>query len=86
MAWINELAVTRNELDEFTSYLFDIHGQHEHQNLLKAASHGPYLDLYCGISSKVEEFSSLYYRLSEKKKQLDELQLSEREKKEVREG
>lgn len=82
LAWINELAVTRNELDEFTSYLFDIHGQHEHQNLLKAASHGPYLDLYCGISSKVEEFSSLYYRLSEKKKQLGELQLSEREKKE----
>lgn len=35
-------------LKEFTSYLIDIHGQHEHQSLLSPAKHIMYLDAFAG--------------------------------------
>ena len=43
-AWIQEVPVTRTELAEFASFLVDIHGQHQHQSLLRVLEHRRFLD------------------------------------------
>ncbi|MBO5137368.1 MAG: DNA repair protein RecN [Spirochaetaceae bacterium] len=72
-AWIQEVPVTRTELAEFASFLVDIHGQHQHQSLLRVLEHRRFLDSYAGITEEVASFTSLYAQLVEKRKQLDEL-------------
>lgn len=67
-AYIQDVPVTRNDLVEFTSLLFDIHGQHEHQALLKAESHRKYLDRFAGIENEVAEFTARFQALAESKK------------------
>ena len=80
-AWIQNTPVTRTELAEFTSFLFDIHGQHEHQALMYPQNHRKYLDSYAGLENEVIEFTTFYTKLVEKRKQLDELSSSDAEKK-----
>ncbi len=72
--------VTRNELVEFTSFLFDMHGQHEHQLLLKTESHRKYLDRFAGIETEVQSFTDLFSRLSEQRKLLESLKIAEKGK------
>ena len=43
-AWIGSTPVTRADLAEFSSFLIDIHGQHEHQSLMKVSEHRKFLD------------------------------------------
>ena len=76
-AWIQGQPVTRADLEEFSSYLVDIHGQHEHQSLLKVSHHRRFLDAYAGLTAQTEAFTSLYGELVESRRQLDEINLSE---------
>ena len=57
-SWIQDTPVTRTELAEFTSFFVDIHGQHEHQSLMKVSEHIKYLDSYANLTDEVSEFSS----------------------------
>lgn len=68
VAYIQDVPVSRNELSDFTSFLFDIHGQHEHQALMKVESHRQYVDRFAGIEDEVAAFTSLFLEVSEKKK------------------
>ena len=45
---INGRIVTLSMLREVSSWLVDIHGQHEHQALLKSENHLTFLDAYAG--------------------------------------
>ena len=81
-SWIQNIPVTRADLAEFTSYLFDIHGQHEHQALMYPQNHRKYLDSFAGIETEVEEFTKSYTELVSKRKQLEDLATSDTEKKE----
>lgn len=72
-AWISDTPVTRTELQEFTSFFVDIHGQHEHQSLLKVSEHRKFLDSFAGINKEVEDFSKEYSELVLKKRKLEEL-------------
>lgn len=72
-AWIGGTAVTRADLAAFSSFLIDIHGQHEHQSLMKVGEHRKYLDSYAGITDKVKSFTSVFNQLVEKRKALAEL-------------
>lgn len=81
-SWIQNTPVTRAELAEFTGFLFDIHGQHEHQALMYPQNHRKYLDSYAGLEEEVSAFTELYSSLVEKRKQLSELSSSDVEKKE----
>lgn len=72
-AWIENTPVTRAELAEFSSFLIDIHGQHEHQSLMKVSEHRKFLDARAGIQKEVSDFTQLYTALVEKRKILDEL-------------
>ena len=79
-SWINDTPVTRGDLAQFSSFLVDIHGQHEHQSLMKVSEHRKFLDARAGINGEVEEFTKLYVQLVAKRKELDEYSLSDGER------
>lgn len=79
-AWIQDTPVTRAELAEFTGYLVDIHGQHDHQSLLRVDEHRRFLDAFAGIVPEVEAFTLRYSALADKRKLRDEMNTSDRER------
>ena len=80
LAWINDTPVTRAELSQFSSFLVDIHGQHEHQSLMKVSEHRKFLDARAGIVDEVADFTKLYALLIEKRKIYDSFSMSEAER------
>ena len=79
-AWISSTPVTRADLEEFSQFLVDIHGQHAQQSLLKVSEHRRYLDAFAGVSQEVASFGELYGTLVSKRKTLLELSESEQER------
>ena len=79
-AWINDTPVTRGDLAAFSAFLVDIHGQHEHQSLMKVPEHRKFLDSRAGIVSEVEEFTKKYALLVSLRRQLEQYSLSESER------
>jgi len=78
--YIQNLAVSRNDLAEFMGFLFDLHGQHNHESLLRKETHRIYLDRFSGIEDEVSAFSQVFMELSEKRKGLEALDRSERDR------
>lgn len=76
-AWINNTPVTRADLVSFSSFLIDIHGQHDHQSLMKVSEHRKYLDSMAGITGDVENFKKLYALLVQKRNELEQYSMSE---------
>ncbi len=79
-AWISGVPVTRVDLAAFSSFLVDIHGQHEHQSLMKVSEHRKFLDMYAGISDEVAGFTKMYSELVDKRKNLASINSSNAEK------
>lgn len=79
-AWINDTPVTRGDLSSFSSFLVDIHGQHEHQSLMKVSEHRKFLDSRAGIIALVEDFTKHYALLVSKRKLLSDYSMSESER------
>lgn len=75
-AWIQGTPVPRADLAKFSEFLIDIHGQHEHQSLMRVAEHRKFLDSYCGIVEEVCAFTKLYAALVEKRAALASLSAS----------
>jgi len=80
--FIQNIPVTRQDLSEFMGLLFDLHGQHNHESLLKKENHRRYLDRFAGIENEVNEFSRTFLELSEKRKSMESSLKSEREREE----
>ncbi len=78
-SFIQNSKVTRKDLQEFTSFLIDMHGQHEHQSLLSVDNHRRLLDQYAGNVELAASLYSDFYQLSRLKQELDKLKQSERE-------
>ncbi|CEM60611.1 DNA repair protein RecN [Treponema phagedenis] len=78
-AWIQSYPVARTDLEVFTSFLVDIHGQHDHQSLFKIAEHRRFLDAYAGLEEETAAFTALYTELSEKRAELEQLNISEKQ-------
>ncbi|MBQ0002053.1 MAG: DNA repair protein RecN [Treponema sp.] len=79
-AWINSTPVTRADLQNFCFFLVDIHGQHEHQSLMKVSEHRKFLDAKAGLTETVSKFTEKYAVLVEKRKTLNALNTSDKEK------
>ena len=79
-AWINSTPVTRADLAQFSSFLVDIHGQHEHQSLMKVSEHRKFLDSRAGITADVDAFTAKYAVLVAKRKQLAQYNMSDSER------
>ena len=80
--FIQNVPVTRQDLSEFMGLLFDLHGQHNHESLLRKDSHRRFLDSFAGIENDVRSFSSLFLELAEKRKTLESSLKSDREREE----
>jgi DNA repair protein RecN (Recombination protein N) len=78
--YIQDVPVSRNEAAGFLSLLFDIHGQHEHESLLRRETHRKYLDRFAGIEAEVLDFNGIFQRLSENRQILENLTTNERER------
>ncbi len=79
-SYIGNTPVTRAELAEFSEFLVDIHGQHQHQSLMKVSEHRKFLDSRAGIVREVEDFTRLYGELVEKRRLLDQLNSSSQDR------
>jgi DNA repair protein RecN (Recombination protein N) len=58
--FINGRAATLAQLREAGEFLVDIHGQHQHQSLLRAAAQRELLDAYGGLSESAARVAQLY--------------------------
>ena len=78
--FLNGQIITLGMLEEIGNYLVDVHGQHEHQALLRAGVARDLLDEFgalMGLRKRVEES---YERFREKVRELEELRASEKER------
>ena len=80
--YIQNVPVTRQDLTEFMGLLFDLHGQHNHESLLRRESHRRYLDRFAGIENEVKEFSGVFLELTDKRKTMEASLKSDREREE----
>jgi DNA repair protein RecN (Recombination protein N) len=58
--FINGHAATLAQAREAGEWLLDIHGQHAHQSLLRAAAQRELLDAHAGIAARVQECAAAY--------------------------
>lgn len=80
-ARINGQAVNLTMLREVGECLVNIHGQHEHQSLLRSEQHLEWLDLYAGdtLAEKKKQYSEAYRQYLQIKVKLKELEDSSRQ-------
>lgn len=71
--------VTAKQLRQLSEILIDIHGQHEHQSLLKEAKQLEILDAYAGsgLSEKKERLCGIYRKYRDKRRELSENETDE---------
>lgn len=81
-ARVNGRAATASVLREITSFLVDVHGQHEHQSLLSVPLHLEILDTWIGdkASTLRARTAALHGELCEVRDERDRLQTDERER------
>ncbi|MGO9412322.1 MAG: DNA repair protein RecN [Spirochaetia bacterium] len=78
--FIQSTPVTRADLHDFSSLLFDLHGQHEHQSLLDLENHRRLVDRWAGTEELAQKFHSLYASLASLRERLSSLVSDERER------
>ncbi len=69
-AFVNDTPVPIGQLKELGDHLVDLHGQHEHQSLLRPDTHIDLLDDFGGLDTLIRNFRTAYRDLSA---QLDEM-------------
>ena len=82
--FINDTPVPLAVLKEIGDHLVDLHGQHEHQSLLRTETHGALLDEFGGLEGLVREYRSHYENLTELFSNMRALLQKEHELKEKR--
>ncbi|MEK6552029.1 MAG: AAA family ATPase, partial [Bacteroidota bacterium] len=71
--FLNDTPVPLNLIKETGDLLVDLHGQHEHQSLLRAETHIEMLDEFANLETQLNEFRSSSRQLSALLKELREL-------------
>ncbi len=78
-AFINDTPVTLDDVEQVAAMLVDLHGQHEHQSLLRVAEHLNVLDAYADLLDQREEVSQQYRQVETLIQELEALRAKERE-------
>ncbi len=73
-AFINGRACTLQQLREAGEHLVDIHGQHEHQSLMRAAAQRGLLDAYAGLGDAADAVAAAWRRWQDIRQQLTALE------------
>src|SRR3990172_502081 len=79
-SFANSVQIPSSKLKEISEYLIDIHGQNEHQNIVKVSKHRELLDSFGGLEDDVSRIRALHERLQNLKDRLNSFQIEEREK------
>lgn len=83
--FLNDSPVTLNLIKEVGDLLVDLHGQHEHQSLLRTETHIEMVDSFANLENQLSEYSKNYHELNTLQKELRELLEKESALKEKRE-
>ncbi|MFO7892862.1 MAG: DNA repair protein RecN [Longimicrobiales bacterium] len=78
-AWVNGAASTAGLVGELGSRLADLHGQHEHQALLRNADQRAILDAFAGQTDRVAEMRAAHRELAEIRAEVEALESRRRE-------
>lgn len=78
-AFINDTPVTISVLREVGNHLVDLHGQHDHQLLLRDENHLNVLDSFGHIQTALNEYRNAYENVRDLKQELSTLKKRERE-------
>jgi DNA repair protein RecN (Recombination protein N) len=78
--FLNGQIITFGMLEEIGNYLVDVHGQHEHQALLKPGVARDLLDEFGGLMELRRKTEESYGKFREKSRELEELRTSEKER------
>lgn len=77
-SFINDTPAPLSHLKEIGKYLIDLHGQHEHQSLLRSETHIELLDNFGGLEKLLDEYRVHYRNLNKLFKEIKELQSKEK--------
>jgi DNA repair protein RecN (Recombination protein N) len=78
-AFINDTPVNISVLKLVGDQLVDLHGQHDHQMLLKDENHMGVIDQFDSVKPILKEYQNEYYAMSALQKELRDLKKRERE-------
>ncbi len=84
--FVNDSPVSLNVVKELGDLLVDLHGQHEHQSLLRTETHIDFIDEFANNSKLLEEYKIVYKDLNSKQNEIKDLKSKEdslKEKKEI---
>jgi DNA repair protein RecN (Recombination protein N) len=84
--FVNDSPVSLNIVKDLGELLVDLHGQHEHQSLLRTETHIEFLDEFANNHKLLEDYKIVYKELNIKQNELRELKSKEeslKEKKEI---
>jgi DNA repair protein RecN (Recombination protein N) len=83
--FVNDTPITIGLQKQIGELLVDLHGQHEHQSLLRREMHGEMLDEFGGLTGLVGEFQAAFRTMSDASAQLEEMRVREERLREKRE-
>lgn len=76
----NSTQIPIAKLKEISEYLVDIHGQNEHQSIVRTARHRELLDSFGRLENKVRKINELYNKLNNLQERIDSFKIDEKEK------
>lgn len=76
-AFVNDSPASLALLKDLGDHLVDLHGQHEHQMLLRAETHVAFLDAAAGLEEKVKRYTGAHAGVVESFEALRELRMRE---------
>jgi len=78
--YLNGSLAKLGQLQQVTSQLVVINGQHEHQKLQRTESHLTFLDQFAGLQGQVDDYAQLYHRCQDLDEELQQLLAAERDR------
>ncbi len=79
-SFANAVQIPIAKLKDISEYLVDIHGQNEHQNIVRVAKHRELLDSFGGLLDRVSAMKELHETLSGIRERVESFKIDEREK------
>jgi DNA repair protein RecN (Recombination protein N) len=79
-AFVDGALATAGALKDLADRLVELHGQHEHQQLLDPEQHLPVLDAWAGLEEKRAVVAAAYETVRHLREQLDRLRMDARER------
>ncbi len=79
-AFVNGALASAGDLRALSPALVELHGQHEHQQLLDPAQHLPLLDAWAGLTDRAARVAAAFDQVRDLREQLERLQMDARER------